>query len=90
MLGKVSIGIAFILVLIIINEFVQIVPTHKTKLEGALILSPLLVAPVGLILGLIPLKKSRDNFAKWGVITNIILFLFPTLYMIVATLIGGV
>jgi len=90
LLGKVSIGIAFILVLIIINEFVQIVPTHKTKLEGALILSPLLVAPVGLILGLIPLKKSRDNFAKWGVITNIILFLFPTLYMIVATLIGGV
>src|SRR5680860_963540 len=67
-------------------------PTQQAieAMEGSLILSPLLVAPVGLILGLIPLKKSRDNFAKWGVITNIILFLFPTLYMIVATLIGGV
>lgn len=88
--GKISIGIAFILIVIIINEFVQILPTHKTKLQGALILLPSLIAPGGIILGLIPLKKNKDDIAKWGVILNIILFLFPILYMTLGTLIFGV
>ena len=90
LLGKISIGIAIILVLVIINEFVQILPTHETKLQGALLLSPLLIAPVGVIFGLIPLKKNKDDLAKWGVILNIILFLFPTLYMILGTTLFGV
>lgn len=90
LLGKISIGIAFILVVIIINEFIQILPTHKTKLQGALILLPSLIAPIGIILGLIPLKKNKDDLAKWGVILNIILSLFPMLYMILGTLTFGV
>jgi len=90
LLGKISIGIAIILVFVIINEFVQILPTHKTKLQGSLILSPLLLAPIGAILGLIPLKNSRDDLAKWGVILNIILALFPILYTVLGTLIVGV
>lgn len=85
LLGKISIGIAFMTIVMLINEFIQIVPA-----PGILLLSPLLIAPVGLILGLIPLKKSKDNLAKWGVILNIILFLFPFFYMILGTLIGGV
>ncbi|MGH4122710.1 MAG: hypothetical protein ACREV6_07260 [Clostridium sp.] len=90
LIGKISIGIAFILVVIIINEFVQIFPTHKTKLQGSLILLPLFVAPIGVILGLIPLRKNKDDIAKWGLILNIILFLFPMLYMVLGTLIFGV
>ena len=90
LLGKISIGIAIILVLVISNEFIQFFPTHETKLQGALILSPSFIAPIGVILGLIPLRKNKDNLAKWGVILNIILFLFPILYMILGTLIGGV
>jgi hypothetical protein len=90
LIGKFSISIAVILTLVIINEFVQVLPTHETKLQGALILLPSFIAPIGVVLGLIPLRKNKDIFAKWGVILNIILFLFPFLYMILGTLIGGV
>lgn len=90
LLGKISIGIAIILVLLISNEFTQALPTHETKLQGVLILSSLFIAPIGVVLGLIPLKKNKDNFAKWGVILNIILFLFPLLYMIIGTMLFGV
>lgn len=88
--GKASIGIAIILVLVIINEFVQVLPTHKTKLQGALILLPLFISPIGIVLGLIPLRKNTDVLAKWGLIINIILFLFPFFYRILGTLIKGV
>ncbi|MGE5627790.1 MAG: hypothetical protein ACM3X7_06700 [Solirubrobacterales bacterium] len=88
--GKISIGIALILVVILINEFVQIFPTHKTKLQGILILLPSLIAPIGAILGLIPLKKNKDDLAKWGLILNIILFFCPILYTMIGTLLFGV
>lgn len=84
LLGKISIGIAFMTIVMQINVFIQIVPA-----PGILLLSPLFIAPVGLILGLIPLKESKDKIAKWGVILNIILFLYPILYYILATLIVG-
>jgi hypothetical protein len=67
-----------------INVFIQIVPA-----PGIQLLLPLFIAPVGLILGLIPLKVSKDKIAKWGVILNIILFLYPILYFILVTLIVG-
>lgn len=90
LLGKISLSIAMILILILFNEFLQILPTHQSKLEGALLLSPILIAPIGAILGVIPLKKHKDTLAKWGVILNILLFLFPTFYNIFGTLLFGV
>ena len=90
LLGKISLGIAILLVFVLFNEFVQILPTHKTKLQGFLILSPLLLAPVGAIIGLYPIRKHRDDLAMWGVIINIILSLFPLIYLIFGTLIVGV
>jgi hypothetical protein len=90
MLGKISIGIAIILLLVIGNEFTQVFPTHQTKLQGGLILLPLFVAPIGIALGLISLRKSKNGLAKWSVIFNIILFLFPMLYMTLGTVLFGV
>jgi hypothetical protein len=90
LLGKISIGIVVALLVVFINEFVQVIPTHKTKLQGILIFLPIVIAPIGVILGLAPLRKSKDIIAKWGVILNIILFLCPILYMILGTLISGV
>lgn len=90
LLGKISIGIAILLVLIICNEFIQLIPTHETKLQGVLILLPSFIAPIGIVLGLIPLRKSKDVLAKWGVILNIILFLFPIFYMMLGTVLFGV
>lgn len=90
LLGKISIGIAVLLIIVFMNEFIQIIPTHKTKLQGILILLPIVVSPIGAILGLLPLRKNKDVIAKWGVILNIILFLCPILYMILGTLIFGV
>lgn len=88
--GIISIGIAVVLLLAIANEFAQVIPTHKTKLQGILILLPLFVAPIGVILGFLSLKKNKDTLAKWGVLLNITLFLCPILYMTLGTLIFGV
>jgi len=89
LLDKISIGIAITLVIVICNEFFQVIPTHKTKLEGALLLSPLLIAPIGIIIGLISIIKDRTILAIWGVIINIILGSFPFFYRILVTLIIG-
>jgi hypothetical protein len=77
LLDKISIGIAITLVIVICNEFIQVIPTHKTKLEGVLLLSPLLIAPIGLILGLISTIKDRTFLAMWGTIINSILYFSP-------------
>lgn len=88
--GKASITTGVVLGFILLNEVVQLVPTHKTKLQGILILLPLAIAPIGIILGFLSVRKSTDILAKWGVILNVILFLCPFLYMIFGTLIFGV
>lgn len=90
LLTKISIGIAIILVLVIGNEFIQVFPTHQTKLQGGLILLSSFIAPIGIVLGLIPLRKNKNDLAKWSVILNIVLFLFPILYMILGTVLFGV
>lgn len=88
--GKISILVAVVLILVFMNEFLQVIPTHKTRLQGALIFLPIIVSPIGAILGLLPLRKNKDILAKWGVILNIILFLCPILYMLFGTIIFGV
>lgn len=88
--GPISLGIALILAMIIINEFVQVIPTHTTRLQGILILSPLVIAPVGVVLGVIALRKGMDYAAVWGILLNAMLHLFPRLYFVCGYIIFGV
>jgi len=54
---------------------------------------PLLIAPfpslIGLIMGSISIRKSRNRLAKWSMVSNAILFVLPFLYWTVGTLIFG-
>lgn len=88
--GPISLGIALILAMIIINEFVQVMPTHTTRLQGILILSPTIIAPVGIVLGVIALRKGKDYVAILGLILNAILLLSPLLYFVCGYIIFGV
>lgn len=86
-LSSISLIIAILTIIIIVNEFVQIIPTHQTKLEGILILLPIVTAPIGIAFGLSFIDKNFIGLL--GVILNILLLLFIPLYHIIGTLIYG-
>lgn len=86
-LSSISLIIAILTIIIIFNEFIQIIPTHQTKLEGILILLPIVTAPIGIAFGLRFMDKKFIGLL--GVILNILLLLFIPLYHIIGTLIYG-
>ena len=87
-LGIISLVIALILLLPILNWFFEI--TSYQKLEGL----PLLIAPFislfGFVFGVLSIKVSPNNkFGKYGSVCNAILFISPFLYWFLGTLIFG-
>ncbi|WP_318011127.1 hypothetical protein [Clostridium sp. FP2] len=85
--GKISIGISIILILLILNLIFEIMPIRK--IEGLPILLPLFISPIGILLGIIPLRIHKDKLALIGVITNMLLWLVPIAYFTIGTLIFG-
>ncbi len=85
--GIISLMIALITFLLILNWFFQITPYQK--LEGL----PLMITPVtgtiGFIFGAISTNISSNKLGRWGIISNVILFLLPWLYWILGTAIFG-
>lgn len=86
-IGGISLGISLIIIVLILNWFFKITPYQK--LEGAPLLITPFITPIGFIMGLISIKVSRNKFGKWGVISNVILFVLPFLYWYLGTLIFG-
>jgi len=85
--GTVSICLAVVVALLIINFFGQVV--QISKLQGLPVLLPVLTSPVGVILGLIGFRKNKDKLSLWGLITNCILFVVPFVYWFLGVLIWG-
>ncbi|MFD0736611.1 hypothetical protein, partial [Planotetraspora mira] len=86
-LGKVSLGLSIILTLLILNLFFNIV--NLDKIEGLPLVLPLFVSPIGIILGLISFYNSKDKVSLIGIITNLLLLLFPFAYFFIITLTIG-
>lgn len=86
--GAISLSMSLVVYLLILNWFFRITPYQK--LEGM----PLLIAPfiglIGLYLGYISHNKYPNNLAKWSLISNAILIIFPFLYWTLGTLFFGV
>jgi hypothetical protein len=84
----ISLMIPIALFLLIFNWFFRITPYQK--LQGI----PILIAPyagiVGIILGFISSRKSRNNLAKFSIVINSILVVLPFLYWLLGTLVFGV
>ena len=88
---KCSLVILIISFFVLVNEFIQLVPTHSTRLEGLLLLiGPLLFAIIGGIFSIIGLVKHETKLAQGLTVINIILIFWPIIYWSGGTLIFGV
>jgi len=87
LVGILSLTIPSLMILLILNWFFKI--TLFQDLAGA----PLLIAPfagiIGIVLGIISFKLGSKNMGKLGIASNIALFVLPSLYWIMVTLIYG-
>ncbi|WP_350301393.1 hypothetical protein [Peribacillus frigoritolerans] len=84
--GLISVLIPSVLTLLIINFLFDIV---SLKIQGMPLVFPFILCPIGAIFGFVGYKMNRDKLSLAGIIFNIILFLFPILYNIVAILTQG-
>lgn len=84
---SISIFIPTIFILLIVNHLFQL--TYFQKLQGA----PILLAPfagfMGIILGIISLRLPDKKAAIVGIICNILIIVFPFIYMTLGTIIFG-
>ncbi|WP_271400658.1 hypothetical protein [Salinicoccus roseus] len=87
-LGVVSVLIPLILSILILNFFLEIVTNEK--IQGLPLILPLFLCPVGTVVGVVGYGYRKDQISSIGIISNIILFLFPIAYNIFATLMFGV
>lgn len=86
-LGLISIFIPTVLTVLIINFLFDIV---SLKIQGLPIIMPFVLCPIGAVFGFIGYRINKDKIALVGIIFNIVLFIFPILYHVLGTLIGGV
>ena len=86
-IGVISLGIAILLGLLILNWFFQI--TTFQRLEGAPILLTLFINPIGIFLGVLSFSKTQYIIAKWSIIVNSVMLTLPFLYFFLGTLIFG-
>lgn len=87
-LGGISIAIAVILAALVINFLTGLVPLEK--IQGLPIIMPFIIAPIGVIIGFVGYRMNKDTWSLWGIILNIVMFLVPIVYNIVAILFFGV
>lgn len=87
-LGGISIAFAVVLAALVLNFLTGLIPLDK--LEGLPIVMPLVLAPIGAIIGLIGYRINKCKLSLWGIIFNIVMFLVPIFYNIFGTLMFGV
>ncbi len=86
LLSVISIVLGLLVILIFANEILQIVSTHNAAFQGILLLSPVLLAPLGALLAFIAQVKTKDHRAKWGIIINLIALFVPIFYIMIGNL----
>lgn len=87
-LGIISLVIALILLLLILNWFFKI--TSYQKFQGLPLLITPFISPLGFVFGVLSIIVSPNNkFGKYGCICNAILFTLSFLYCYLGTLIFG-
>lgn len=87
-LGAVSVLIPFLLLVLIINFFAGVVAIGE--FSGLPILMPIILCPIGAVIGLAAYRLNKDKLSLTGIVLNMILFLIPILYHLIGTVIFGV
>ncbi|WP_041313085.1 hypothetical protein [Heliomicrobium modesticaldum] len=88
-LGYTSVGVATLLGLLILNFFIQPVSLSLTSFLRWAVFFPMILGPIGFVVGYLGYRNSKDKYAKWGMISNAALFLFSHFYWAVGTLLFG-
>ncbi|MGK3722534.1 hypothetical protein ACSLFS_26045 [Priestia megaterium] len=87
-LGGISSSFAVVLAALVLNFLTGLISLDK--LEGLPIVMPLVLAPIGAIIGFIGYRINKCKLSLFGIIFNILMFLVPIFYNIFGTLIFGV
>ncbi|MBU3161106.1 hypothetical protein KPL37_15380 [Clostridium frigoris] len=88
---KCSLGILIVSFLVLVNEFIQLIPTQSTRLEGLLLyFGPSVFAIIGGILSMVGLIKHKTRLGIFLIAINFILLFWPIIFWHVGTLIWGV
>lgn len=85
--GAISLSVACISSVLILNFFFQLVKTPN--IQGVVILIAPAAGLVGFLFGLMGFCKNRNNSSLLGIIWNIIIFIFPFAYWFIVTMILG-
>lgn len=84
--GRLSVGLAIVFTLFILNFFLGIIPT---SFQGLPVLISPIIGFIGMMLGIDGLSNPNDRLARIGIMFNVILIIFPFAYWILGTLIWG-
>lgn len=74
--------------ILICNFLFNIVPLER--IQGMPVFLPLLFCPIGIFFALRAYKTRKRAISFIGAIANVLLFLFPIMYMIIGTALFGV
>ena len=83
-----SLVISSSLFLLFMNTFLGVIPLNES-IQGLPLLLPFFIAPVGIIIGLIGYLNLRNKLGVFGLVSNVVMFLLPFIYMIGGTLLFG-
>ncbi|WP_026885658.1 hypothetical protein [Clostridium beijerinckii] len=77
---KCSIGILIVSFLVLVNEYIQLMPTHSTRLEGFLLYyGPFIFAIIGGILSIFGVIKHKTKLGLLLIVINFILLFWPVI-----------
>lgn len=87
---KCSIGVLIVSFLVLVNEFIQLIPTHATRLEGFLLYyGPFIFAIISGILSIVGLIKHKTKLGLLLIVINFILCFWPVFIWSLPTSILG-
>ncbi|MES9765497.1 hypothetical protein, partial [Priestia megaterium] len=69
-LGGISVAFAVVLAALVLNFLTGLIPLDK--LQGLPIVMPLVLAPIGAIIGFIGYRINKGKLSLWGIIFNIV------------------
>ncbi|AAK80446.1 asparagine N-glycosylation enzyme membrane subunit Stt3 [Clostridium acetobutylicum] len=81
-LGKLSLIIAVLSIILILNVFLKFIPFFN--LGGIPLLIPVYVSPIGVILSAVSIIKNKNIPGICGLIINSILVIFQLVFIIIA------
>lgn len=84
--GRISIGLATIGILFIVNFFSEIIPNSY---QGGQVMVAFTAGILGSVFGCIGLIKYHEKTSLFGVMLNLFLVMFPFLFLYFGTLILG-